>query len=57
MDFCKRIDRLDIMIQKCRSIEQDSAKWNLTVEQRRALYAAVGKVLDSINDKAAFNVN
>jgi len=56
MDLCNRIDRLDIMISKCRSIENDSANWNLTVEQRRALYGAVAKTLDSNNDSAAFKV-
>lgn len=57
MELCNRIDRLDIMIQKCRSIERDSANWTLTPEQRRALYAAVGRVLDSNNDEATFHVN
>lgn len=57
MELCNRIDRLDIMITKCRSIEEDSANWNLTIDQRRSLYAAVGKLLDSKNDKAAFKVS
>lgn len=44
------------MIQKCRSIEDDSANWNLTMEERRSLYKAVASVLDSNYDQAAFNV-
>lgn len=56
MELANRMDRLDIMITKCRSIENDSANWNLTVDQRRALYCAVAKCLDSNNDSAAFKV-
>jgi hypothetical protein len=56
MDLCARMNRLDIMIQRCRNIETDSATWNLTEEERRTLLKSVAEALDRINDNGAFKV-
>ena len=56
MDLCARMNRLDIMIQRCRNIETDSASWNLTEEERRTLLKSVAEALDRINDNGAFKV-
>jgi len=56
MELCARMGRLDIMIQRCRSIELDSATWNLTEEERRNLLKSVAETLDHINDNGAFKV-
>lgn len=56
MELCARMNRLDIMIQRCRNIETDSATWNLTEEERRTLLKSVAEALDRINDNGAFKV-
>lgn len=44
------------MITQCRSIEKESANWNLTIDERRDLYKTVADTLDRQTDKEAFKV-
>lgn len=57
MQFCERLERLDIMIEKLRSIHSDSATWKMTAEEKRHLLKEVANTLDRSNDPKAFNVS
>jgi hypothetical protein len=56
MQFCERLERLDIMIEKMRLIHRDSAGWKMTTEEKRHLLKEVSHALDRVNDPQAFNV-
>jgi hypothetical protein len=45
--LCQKEGQLDILIQKARNIEADSANWSLTTDERKDLYFSVAKSLDS----------
>ena len=50
-------DSFDIIAEKAKTIVKDSASWNLTRDERRELYQAVGRTLDTKNlSSAAFRV-
>ena len=54
MRFVKRLNRVDIMIERMRQIGRDCANWTMTVEEKRNLLKEVAHALERVNDPAAF---
>lgn len=56
MQYCERLGRLDIMIEKMRSIHVDSSSWKMNADEKRNLLKTVAETLDKANDPQAFKV-
>ena len=57
IDLTLRENCTDILIERARKVVEETAGWNLTIEERRSLYSKVGRALDQLGESgAAFKV-
>lgn len=56
MNLCQKEGQLEILVQKARAVESDSADWELLPEERKDLLLSIAQILDADNDDGAFNV-
>ena len=56
VDLVSREDSLEIIVERARNIEKESAKWNLSQDERRTLYKKVAHALDRQSDIGTFKV-
>jgi hypothetical protein len=54
--LCQQEGSLDIIVQKARSVEKDSADWNLSLDEKKDLLLSIAKSLDAEEDDGAFSV-
>ena len=57
IDLTLRESCTDILIERARKVVEETAGWNLTIEERRSLYSKVGRALDQLGESGpAFKV-
>lgn len=57
VEICSVDNCLEIMVEKARTIVEDSSKWDLTIDEKRSLFRTVASSLAEFNDHSyAFKV-
>jgi hypothetical protein len=54
--LCQEEGSLDIIVQKARSVEKDSADWDLSLDEKKDLLLSIARSLDAEGDDGAFSV-
>lgn len=54
VSLCQKEGQLEILVHRARNVEQESATWKLTDDERKDLYLSVAQSLDASNDDGAF---